>query len=513
MKFVMSANEKELRAARQAERKEKKIAAAAEQEKNDRRYRSKVIIVVVVLVVLIIGALLINSDVFYTKTTALTVGTTKYTPAEVSYFYRSTYNTLYQNLYSQLGTSISMLLDTSKPLSEQEYPYDYDTDEKRTWADVVIETAQDDIVRVTSFYDAAVKEGFALTDEDRSTIDQTLANYRSYAASSGFSNVNKFYTAYFGKGVDEKLVSKLQEKIVLATNYYNKVLEDLTYTDEELAAYYAEHADELDYYAYYVYPINSTMDIFSELEGDELKTEVHNAAQEIVDAATDEDSFIEAVKAFAGENTVVSIALNHADNIGANIKDWVLDETRQPGDTTVIDLDSLSYALMFIEHDRNDYNTVDFRHILVQVGTEEDGVYTEENKEAALSYAESLMEEWEMDPTEENFSIMANNYSEDTGSQNNGGLYEQVTKYAMVHGVDHFLFHEGHVAEDCDLVYGESSSYIGYHLIYYVGENRRNCDILAENALRTEDFNAKAEELASAYTVVEGGGRRFIADL
>ena len=55
----MSANMKDLRAAKQAERKEKKSAAAAEQEKKNRRYRRNVLIVAVIFVVLIVGALLI----------------------------------------------------------------------------------------------------------------------------------------------------------------------------------------------------------------------------------------------------------------------------------------------------------------------------------------------------------------------------------------------------------------------------------------------------------------------
>ena len=129
----MSANEKERREAQKAERRERKAAAAAEQEKKRRSYRRRVVIIVAVLVVLIIGAFLINSDIFYTKTTALTVGDTKYSPAEVSYFYRSTYNTVYQNLSDQFGSMVSMLIDNTKPLSEQPYPYDVTGEQ--TWAE------------------------------------------------------------------------------------------------------------------------------------------------------------------------------------------------------------------------------------------------------------------------------------------------------------------------------------------------------------------------------------------
>ncbi len=133
--------------------------------------------------------------------------------------------------------------------------------------------------------------------------------------------------------------------------------------------------------------------------------------------------------------------------------------------------------------------------------------------QAAKTYAESLFNEWEMNPTEENITTMAQMYSDDGGSRNNGGLYEQVTKYAMVPGVNEFLFNAGHVPGDGGLVYGESSSYRGYHIMYYVGENRSSREILADNALRNVDISAKAEELAAGYTVTERSGMRFMNQL
>ena len=508
----MSANEKELRAARQAERKEKKIAALAEEEKKDRVYRRKVIIAVAVIVVMIVAAVLINSDVFYTKTTALTVGSTKYSPAEVSYFYRSTYNTIYQNISTQYGSMVSMLIDNSKPLADQPYPFA--ADGEKTWADAVAETAQEDMVRITAFYDAAVKEGRTLSEDDRNTINATILSYEQYAASNGFSNVNKFLSAFFGKGVNKDLVAKLQEKILLATNYYNEVLDSFQYTDEELDAYYNAHADELDYYDFYVYTVYTSMDQFSELADDDAKSAAaHAAAQEIVDATTDPDSFIAAVKAFAGEDTTVSMSAQRSEALSINYNDWIVDPSRQPGDTAVIDVSSNSYALYFVGRDDNNYNTVDFRHILVKAEADDNGNYTDEALAVAKEKAELLYDAWKANPTEENFIAMANENSEDTGSNTNGGLYEKVTKHTMVPGVNDFLFNEDHVAGDTGVVFGQSGSYAGYHVMYFVGENELNRNLLADDAKRVEDFNAKAEELESGYEVTEGSGLRYVAAL
>ena len=373
----MSANEKDLRAARQAERREKKSAAAAEKEKKDRRYRRNAVIVIAIFIVLIIGALLINSNIFYTKTTALTVGTTKYSPAEVSYFYQSTYNSMYQNISDMYGSYMSLVLDTSTPLNEQLYPFD-DTG-TMTWADAVVSTAHDDLVRVTAFYDAAVKAGRTLTEEERATIESGIQSFKDYAAASGYSNADKFFAAYYGKGVNEATVRKLQERLTLASAYYAEVYDSFNYTDAELASYYAAHSEDLDYYRYYSYSVYPSMDQFSELEEDERLDHVRAAAQEIADAATDEQSFLDAVSAFSGDSSPISMSSYHASSISELYKDWITDPVRQPGDVTIIEGSSTSYLLFFVGYDNNDYNTVDFRHILIKAEEDEEGNYTEES--------------------------------------------------------------------------------------------------------------------------------------
>ena len=504
----MSESLKDQRAAKQTERKEKKTAAIAEQEKKDRRYRRNTIIVIVIAVVLIVFALAVNSNFFYRNTTALTVGGTKYSPAEVSYFYRNTYNNMYQSLYSQLGDMTSMLLDTSKPLNEQAYPYA--EDENTTWADAIADSAQEQMVSVTAMYDAAIKAGRTLTAEDQEYVASSVDTMRMYASSNGYSNLNKFLSAYFGKGVDEKLFTKLQERIVIASDYSAEIQDSFSYPADELASYYAEHADEFDYYSYYAYPVSSSLSAFEGLEGDALTEAIHAAAQDIVDATTDTDSFIAAVKALAGDDTVPSIANNHADSIGDTYKEWITDEARQPGDTAVFDSDDLTYAVLFLEHDHNDYNTVDFRHILFKAEADEDGVYTEEALNEAKAKAEAALAEWETNPTEDNFADLANSRSEDSGSNTNGGLYTEVTKHTMVPGVNAFLFDEGKAAGDTGIVLGQSSGYTGYHVMYFAGEGERNCDLLAKNEMLTADYNEKYEEITKGYKISEGSGLRLV---
>lgn len=501
----MSANEKELRTEQKAERK---AAAAAEQDKKNRRYRRNAVIVIAILVVLIVFALVVNSNLFYSKSTALTIGGTKYTPAEVNYFYQSTYNNIYQDLYSQLGDYVSLAIDTSKPLSEQTYPY---SDANESWADVIKATSQDEMKRVTALYDAAVKAGRTLTDEEHATLDAEIEQLKQYATSNGYPDINKFLAAYFGKGVNLDVYTRMRERIMLASAYSTDLNDSFSYTPEQLADYYSEHAAEYDTYYYYNYPINSSDKPFEDLEGDELMEKVHEAAQKIADATTDLESMTAAVREYTGENTVLTIANNTADNIGATYKEWITDPARQKNDVAVFDGENVSYVVLFMELCHNDYPTADFRHILVNAVADEDGNYTEEALETAKGKAEELLAAWRNDPTEDNFAEMARLNSEDTGSYSKGGLYTDVIKYQMVPGVNDFLFDGTHTVGDTGVVFGQSSSYAGYHVMYYAGQAEQNyCDTLADTALRSADYDAAISELTADYAIVEGSGLRFV---
>ena len=58
---------------------------------------------------------------------------------------------------------------------------------------------------------------------------------------------------------------------MLASAYSTDLNDSFSYTPEQLADYYSEHAAEYDTYYYYNYPINSSDKPFEDLEGDELK--------------------------------------------------------------------------------------------------------------------------------------------------------------------------------------------------------------------------------------------------
>lgn len=126
------------------------------------------------------------------------------------------------------------------------------------------------------------------------------------------------------------------------------------------------------------------------------------------------------------------------------------------------------YAENGLEKDESTY--VDVRHILVMVEggtTDEDGntTYSHDEWEACRQKAQAILDQWLAgDMTEASFAELANSYSEDTGSNTVGGLYEDVYEGEMVDAFNDWCFDTSRQYGDYDLVKTE----YGYHIMFFV---------------------------------------------
>ena len=122
---------------------------------------------------------------------------------------------------------------------------------------------------------------------------------------------------------------------------------------------------------------------------------------------------------------------------------------------------------------------VNVRHILFTFPDEdEDGTSTDEEKAAALANAQKILEEYQKNPTEDNFAELANANSEDPGSNTNGGLYEGVYPGQMVDTFNDWCFDPARKTGDTDIV---ETSY-GYHVMYFVEQTE---DLYWKNLAKT----------------------------
>ena len=115
---------------------------------------------------------------------------------------------------------------------------------------------------------------------------------------------------------------------------------------------------------------------------------------------------------------------------------------------------------------QSDVRNIDVRHILIMPETGEGG---EKDWEAARAEAERIYALWQEDPTEENFAALAETYSQDPGSNTNGGLYTGVTEGRMVQPFNDWCFDASRQLGDTGIV---ETDY-GYHIMYFAGRAER----------------------------------------
>ena len=150
--------------------------------------------------------------------------------------------------------------------------------------------------------------------------------------------------------------------------------------------------------------------------------------------------------------------------------------------------------------EKTDEVGVAVRHILVEPegGTMDDSgnvTYSEEEWAECKAAAEAIREEWLAgEATEESFARLAGQYSADTGSNNNGGLYEQVQLGQMVEPFEDWCFDAARVYGDCELV---QTSY-GYHVMFFV-ERAPLWFSTARADLKTERSAQMLEEIMAKY--------------
>lgn len=553
-----SQDKKRRQAEREAGTSPKTLAEreAAQKARKEKRTWTIVGVIVAVFAVIII---LLNTNLLYTGTTAMTIGDYEFTNAEYQYYY----NTAYNNFTYQYNSYLSLFgLDTSQPLDEQtvntsmlqmvgqtlpESLTGDDAPESVTWDDYFRETALENMVQVTALWDAAIKEGYTLSDEDAEAIDDAISSYATLAESNNLRGADGYIAVVYGKGVDSDLVRELLERAYIAEDYSADVFDGFEYTSDELNAYYDENADAFDALTFDYYLVRAeTEEVTETVTDEETGEETEETNEEVTDATmadaealaerlrdavesgSDESamSFAEAVAEVIGEDEEpTEMANTFGYNVSSGFSDdfanWVLDAGRAEGDVGIIESEGTGYYVI-VFHSRNDntgYNGVSFRHILVNVDdSDEDGEYSDEEKATAEDKINELYDQWVEDgETEDAFAAIANSDSDDSGSNGStiystsGGLYENVAHDQMVPEIDEWIFDSERQPGDTTIVYVESTNYTGYHLVYFVGTDDYSYhDCLAQyglgltnapEGLRSQDYNAWEDELFAQFPV------------
>ena len=476
--------------------------ARLEEEQKNKKMRNRYILVGIIVVLLAALVIVVNSPLFSNTFPALYVGETKYSLADVNYEYQSAYMQMAQT-YGQYG-----LIDTNTPLGKQTCMFDPDGG---TWHDYFLNTAETNLVQKTALYDAAIAAGYTeLTEDEAAQIESAMSNYAMYASAYGY-NLDGYLAANYGQGNNEKTVRANMARELLINRYLNDVYEGFTYTDAEKDAYYEENADSMNSVKLLYAFISGSSDEEAGLDAEAAMAAAGETARTIVaDSDGQEDLFRAAVLA-ATESDPTETSYSVSTFLD-NYEGSVTREEIVPGTVFAHENNGGWYAVYVLGTEDNHYNTVSVRHILINAqDADGDGTISEEEKQTAYDAVLAIQEEWLAGgASEESFAALANLKSEDAGSNTNGGLYENIYKGQMVTEFNDFCFAE-HEHGDYGIVYGETSQYSGYHLIYFVGaDGELYSRIMADNALRGDAYNAFVEETTAPYSSRHGAMWRYV---
>ncbi len=155
---------------------------------------------------------------------------------------------------------------------------------------------------------------------------------------------------------------------------------------------------------------------------------------------------------------------------------------------------------------------VNVRHILIRVSTTDEMSDEEKTaaKEEARKKAESLLAEYQKNPTEDHFAELAGQNSEDPGSKDNGGLYEEVYPGQMVQTFNDWCFDAARKSGDTGIV---ETDY-GYHVMYYVKQtDTLQWKILAKDNYAKSVLNDKIKEAKEKFPLTADYQEMIIGSL
>lgn len=248
-------------------------------------------------------------------------------------------------------------------------------------------------------------------------------------------------------------------------------------------------------------------------------------ADDMLSKITDEASFEKVYGDYATDASTDSLNTGKKKSSisPTDVANWLFDADRQAGDTTVIEdtANNAYYVVYFKDRYLDHIKTVDVRQILISADTSSsDAAETDETettaagetetaetesaeaqeqakedaKAAAKIKAEQILDDWKNgDATEDSFAELANTYSDDSGSNTNGGLYEAVKEGQMVTNFNDWIFDASRKPGDTGIV---ESDY-GCHIIYFVGDNKEEWYVNIKDTITSNKLNDYMSDLTA----------------
>lgn len=497
------------------ERELQKQQEAAKEKRTNLLYA----IVGVACVALLVVVLMWNTGMLQRNATAATVKDTKYTTADMQYFFNTAQQDTLLYYYQYLGTAP---FNTSTSLKSQVY----DSTTGQTWYDYLMEQALDNAETITALEAAAKAEGYTMSEETQAYLEEQLETLSTSWETAGYSSLDNYIKTNYGPYMTYDRFVERYTQTLYVNDYVQAKVQEMTYSDADYEAYYQENADYMDSFVLSQFTFRAAVETTDE-EGNTIEMTDEEKAAALEDAKAAAKALAEDVQARleAGEDAE-ALAEEYSEDLyssnpnqvrlGSSVtsaySEWTYDDVRQTGDVTLAEYDSGSayyyYVVRFEDRYRDESLTNNVRHILISAETDEDATEpTAAQLADAKAKAEEILNEWKNgEATEESFAQLAAENSADTSTASNGGLITNITAdSSYVESFKNWAIDPARQDGDTGLV----ESIYGWHIMYYLSDIPL-WEQTADSALRNEDYLAWEESLHEGYEAMTGMGMKFI---
>lgn len=479
------------------DRKVQKRKEEKEKEKKEERISTAIGIVVLVALVCLVASFPIRTYLA-THETYVVVNGEAVNKVEFDYQYNLTKN----NYITQYGSYLTYFgLDTSKDLSTQMYS------DTLTWQDYFEQNAVESLKQNKALMAEAKAAGFTYdTTDEYNTFKETIKTSAAAAGISEKEYVRSIYGSYATMGRIEEYV----KNDMVMNAYYQKLQEDKAPSDDEIQSYYEENKATYDSVDYRLTTIEADLpteptelaDPVEETAADTTGTTDGTAATDSTQDTAYQPSDAEIAKAMEdakvladdAEQTVAKDGEAHENekksSVNYLISDWLFDDARKAGDTTVITNDNSHcyYAVAFEKRYLDETPSADVRVIIP----------TEDKT------GEEILEEWKNGAaTEDSFAELCKKYTQDTSAVENGGLFEQVTKTGMTEELSNWIFDTSRQAGDTVAITVSDTTYV----LYYIGQDQPEWKINIKNTLVSDTMSQHMQDITADVTVEDPKGK------
>ena len=442
-----------------------------EEEKERRSWKRFKIVSIVILAAVAVSIVFSIGTSFYNRYTVLNqtyfqVGDHDITRLEYNYYF----NNVYSNYLSMYGSYVSMMgLDTTVDLDEQTYP----GNENMTWKDYFDQSAVEQIQQIKAMADEARENGFEYdSSEDMASYETEIA---AQAESASVSE-SEYYALMYGDYATPSRIETFVEENLLASAYYNHLVEENQPADDEITAYYEENKNSYDTVTYrsFYFEVDTSA-------GEETGSEETTAAE---------------TTTAAEETTVEETTLDTAEETA--------EETTAADETTVEETTTGAEETAAEETTAAEAET--------ETASEEETGMTDEEIAAAMDelkvQADEMAARLEAGEDFEDLCVeyASEDQKENYGGEEDGSLTEEGSYFGAPSVAADWLFDESR--QEGDITVLESESLNRYYVVQFI--SRQNDEETTNesigNLLASQVVSEYVTEIAQEYTVTDVAG-------